>query len=79
MRVQIELDDGILSEIDDIAGRRRRSDFVLEVVLEAVDRHRRTTRLRAAAGMFRDTEHEWDGDPAAWVSRQRGSDPRRVG
>ena len=78
MRVQIELDDGIVSEIDDIAGRRRRSAFVQEAV-EAVDRHRYARRLRAAAGMFRDTEHEWDGDPAAWVRRQRGSDPRRVG
>ena len=79
MKVQIELDDGIVREIDDIARRRRRSAFVQEAVPEAVDRHRYARRLRAAAGMFRDTEHEWDGDPAAWVSRQRGSDPRRVG
>lgn len=79
MRMQIELDDGIVSEIDDIAGRRRRSAFVREAVQEAVDRHAYARRLRAAAGMFRDTEHEWDDDPAAWVSRQRGSDPRRVG
>lgn len=79
MTMHIELDDGIVSEIDAIAGLRRRSAFVREAILEAVDRHRRMRRLRSAAGMIRDSEHEWDDDPAAWVSRQRGSDPRRVG
>lgn len=79
MRMHIELDAAIVGEIDAIAGPRRRSAFVREVILEAVDRHRRTARLRDAAGMFRDSEHEWDDDPAAWVSRQRSGDPRRVG
>lgn len=79
MRMHIEFDDAIVGEIDAIAGPRRRSAFVREAILEAVDRHRRTARLREAAGMFRDSEHEWDDDPAAWVSRQRSGDPRRVG
>ena len=79
MRMHIELDDAIVTEIDAIAGLRRRSAFVRDAVLAAVDRHRRTSRLRQAAGTLRGREHEWDGDPAAWVSRQRSSDPRRVG
>lgn len=79
MRMHIELDDAIVGEIDAIAGLRRRSAFVREAILDAVDRQRRTRLLRKAAGVLRDSEHEWDDDPAAWVSRQRNSDPRRVG
>ncbi len=79
MRMHIELDEAIVTEIDAIAGLRRRSAFVRDAVLSAVDRHRRTSRLREAAGMLRGSEHDWDDDPAAWVSRQRNGDPRRVG
>ena len=79
MRMHIELDDAIVGEIDAIAGLRRRSAFVREAIVEAVDRHRRMKHLRAAAGVLGDSEHEWDDDPAEWVSRQRTGDPRRVG
>ena len=76
--MHIELDDAIVTEIDSIAGLRRRSAFVREAVLAAVDRHRREIRLRQAAGILRNSEHDWDDDPAAWVRRQRSGDPRRV-
>lgn len=79
MRMHIELDDAIVGDIDAIAGLRRRSAFVREAIVQAVDRHRRMKHLRAAAGVLRDSEHEWDDDPAEWVSRQRTGDPRRVG
>ena len=79
MRMHIEVDDAIVSDIDAIAGLRRRSAFVREAIIQAVEWHRRAKHLRAAAGVLRDTEHEWDDDPADWVSRQRTSDPRRVG
>ena len=78
MRMHIELDDVIVGEIDAIAGPRRRSAFVREAILEAVERHR-AMHLRKAAGVLRDSEHEWDDDPAAWVSQQRSGDPQRVG
>lgn len=79
MRMLIELDDAIIGEIDAIAGPRRRNAFAREAIFEAVERHRRNKHLRAAAGVLRDSEHEWDDDSAGWVSRQRGGDPRRVG
>ena len=79
MRMHIHLDDAIVTEIDAIAGVRRRSAFVREAVLTAVDRHRRTRLLRQAAGILGHSEHEWDDDPAAWVIQQRSGDPRRVG
>ena len=79
MRVHIQLDDPIVAEIDAIAGPRRRSAFVRKAVLAAVDRHRRARLLRQAAGVLGNSEHEWDDDPAVWVSRQRSVDPQRVG
>ena len=79
MRMHIELDDAVVGEIDAIAGLRRRSVFVREAIIEALERHRRAMHLRKAAGVLRDSEHEWDDDPAAWVRRQRSGDPRRVG
>ena len=79
MRLSIELDAEILAEIDAVSGPQRRSAFAREAILAAVDRHRRTSTLREAAGMLCDSKHECDDDPAAWVSRQRGSDPTRVG
>lgn len=79
MRMHIELDEAIVGEIDAIAGLRRRSAFVREAIVQAVEQHRRTEHLRAAAGVLSDTGHEWDDDPAAWVSRQRSGDPQRVG
>ncbi len=79
MRMHIDLDDALISEVDGIAGPRRRSAFVRDAVRTAVDRHRRGSHLRRAAGILRDTGHEWDDDPAAWVSRQRFGDPQRVG
>jgi metal-responsive CopG/Arc/MetJ family transcriptional regulator len=77
--MHIELDDAIVGDIDAIAGPRRRSAFVREAIIQAADRHRRMKHLRAAAGVLSDSEHEWDDDPAEWVSRQRTGDPRRVG
>ena len=79
MRMHIEHDDTIVTEIDAITGERRRGAFVREAISAAVDRHRRMGRLRQSAGMFRDSEHDWDDDPAAWVRRQRTGDSRRVG
>ncbi|MYN66788.1 MAG: hypothetical protein F4X11_17440 [Acidobacteria bacterium] len=73
------MDDAIVTEIDTIAGPRRRSAFVRDAVVAAVDLHRRASRLRRAAGALRDGGHEWDDDPAAWVKRQRTGDARRVG
>ena len=79
MRIHIQLDDAIVAEIDAVAGLRRRSAFVREAVLAAVDRHRRTRLVRQAAGILGSSEHDWDDDPADWVSRQRSGDPRRTG
>ena len=79
MRMHLEIDDAIVTEIDELAGPRGRSAFVREAVRDAVDRRRRAYRIRQSAGVVRDGGHEWDADPAAWVQSQRAGDPKRVG
>ena len=79
MRMHIELDDALVIEIDNIAGLGHRSAFVRAAVVAAVERYRRESNLRQAAGILRNSKHDWDEDPAAWVNSQRRSEPERVG
>jgi hypothetical protein len=37
---------------------------------------RRWDDIELSLGSIRDTGHEWDDDPAAWVRPQRGHDDR---
>lgn len=79
MRVHIVLDDDLVAEIDARAGRGCRSRYIVAAVQHRLTDERRWDALCSAAGEIADGGHEWDDDPAAWVSAQRGSDPRRVG
>ena len=79
MRLHIALDDALVEELDRRAGSRRRSAFIGELTQRGLDDERRWDDIEAALGGLRDTRHEWDDDPAAWVRRQRHADPRRTG
>jgi hypothetical protein len=79
MRVHITLDEEIVDRIDRKVGPRRRSTFIAEAVHRALDEDRRWELIWSAVGSIPDRGHEWDEDPAAWVRRQRRTDPRRVG
>jgi hypothetical protein len=43
------------------------------------DEEARWELIESAVGSIPAEGHEWDEDPAAWVSDQRRSDGRRVG
>jgi predicted transcriptional regulator len=79
MRLHISLDDDVVAELDARVGSRRRSAFIAETIRHALDDQRRWDDIEAALGALKDTGHEWDPDPAAWVHAQRRSDDRRVG
>jgi predicted transcriptional regulator len=79
MRVHIIVDDDVVQRIDQVAGERGRSGWIVKVVREALDTEERWAAIEAAIGSIPDTGHEWDEDPAAWVRAQRRADPRRVG
>ena len=79
MRMHIVLDDDLVAELDARAGRGGRSRYIVEAVRHRLEDERRWDALFSAAGAVADGGHEWDDDPAAWVSAQRHSDAPRVG
>jgi metal-responsive CopG/Arc/MetJ family transcriptional regulator len=79
MRLHISLDDDVVKQLDQRVGRRRRSVFIGETVRRALDDERRWEDIEAGLGALSGREHEWDSDPAGWVTAQRHGDPARVG
>jgi Arc/MetJ family transcription regulator len=79
VRLHINLDDGLVAELDSRVGPRRRSAFVASAVRAALEDERRWELIESSFGSIPDTGHEWDDDPAAWVRSQRRADERRVG
>ncbi|MCV2489029.1 ribbon-helix-helix domain-containing protein [Geodermatophilus sp. YIM 151500] len=79
MRMHIVLDDDLVRQIDERAGKGGRTRYVTEALRQRLDNERRWESLLSAAGTVADEGHEWDDDPAAWVAGQRRSDPDRVG
>jgi len=54
----------------------KRSAFIAETLRRALEDQRRWHDVVAALGTIADRGHEWDGDPAQWVRRQRQADTR---
>ncbi len=79
MRLHISLDEDLIKALDRRVGRRRRSAFIGETVRRALEDERRWDDIEAGLGALAGNEHEWDTDPAGWVTAQRFSDPGRVG
>jgi Arc/MetJ family transcription regulator len=79
MRLHISLDDELVAELDRRAGAGRRSAFIVGAVRQALEDERRWDEVEAALGAIPDHGHEWDEDPAAWVSAERRADHHRVG
>lgn len=78
MRMHINVDDALVAELDARVGRRRRSQFITELIRRALEDARRWDDIEAGLGALDET-HPWDDDPATWVAVQRGSDERRPG
>lgn len=79
MRLHVTLDDDLVGQLDKRAGRRGRSMFITATLRRALDDERRREDIEVGLGSIADSGHEWDADPAGWVSAQRRSDPTRVG
>ena len=79
MRLHISLEDGLVQQLDERVGKRRRSSFISETVRRALDDERRWDDIEAGLGALDRGAHEWDHDPAEWVREQRHSDEARVG
>jgi metal-responsive CopG/Arc/MetJ family transcriptional regulator len=79
MRLHITLADDLVEQLDTRVGRRRRSSFISETIRQALEDERRWEDIEAGLDALADGEHEWDADPAGWVSAQRHGDLSRVG
>jgi Arc/MetJ-type ribon-helix-helix transcriptional regulator len=79
MRLQINLDDELLEELDRRIGRGRRSTFIAETVRNALRDEQRWEDIEAGLGALSDAGHAWDANPAEWVRAQRRGDSARVG
>jgi Arc/MetJ family transcription regulator len=79
MRVHLELDDALVAQIDQRSGTRNRSRFIRDAIAAALDESAGWDLVLSARRAIPDSGHEWDEDPAAWVSRQRRADADRVG
>ncbi|HEY3828515.1 MAG TPA: ribbon-helix-helix domain-containing protein [Solirubrobacteraceae bacterium] len=79
MRVHISLDDDLVRQLDQRVGARHRSAFISHTIRRALEDERRWEDIEAGLGALAATAHEWDSDPAAWVTAQRTGDASRVG
>lgn len=79
MRLHITLSDDVVRELDQRAGPRRRSAFIVAAIRAALDDERRWDLIESAIGTMTDHGHEWDDDSAAWVRQQRRMDASRAG
>jgi Arc/MetJ family transcription regulator len=79
MRLHIALDDELVAELDRLAGPRKRSAFISDLIRREIENARRWQDITSALGQVPDTGHEWDDDPATWVRGQRRGDTRRSG
>lgn len=79
MRLHISLEDGLVEQLDELVGRRRRSAFIAETLRRALEDERRWADIESAVSALADHGHDWDEDPSSWVRAQRRGDERRVG
>lgn len=79
MRIHIDLDEALVSQVDEISGRRGRSRFIREATVNALNQKRRADLILSAAGAAGRATHDWDEDTAGWVRAQRRADAKRVG
>ena len=79
MRLHITLDESDVRRLDARVGARRRSSFIAEAVRRALDDQNRWELIESAIGSIPAEGHDWDADPAGWVTAQRHADSRRVG
>ena len=79
MRLHITVDAALVRDLDQRAGPRGRSAFIVAALRRALDNERRWDGIEASLGGIDNSGHEWDSDPAAWVHSERRADRQRVG
>ena len=81
MRTHVILPDDLVEGVDKLVGKRKRSRFIEEAVLEKLKRERLGKGLKEAAGMLRVEDYpEWSTSEnvTEWVARSREADEQRT-
>lgn len=79
MRTHVILPDEMVDEIDELVGKRKRSQFVKDAVAERLRREQRLKAFDDVVGSLKDSHiPEWDTpeSSAAWVREQRRESDR---
>lgn len=79
MRLHIRLRDKLIAQLDRRVSQGRRDASIAEAVRRALKDERRWDDIEAGLGALAGPEHDWDDDPAGWVTTQRSYDSTRVG
>ena len=81
MRAHIVVPEEVLQEVDRVAGRRKRSQFVTDAIREKLARAVLTSALDECAGSLDLQEYpEWStpDEVSAWVRNVRAGDDARL-
>lgn len=80
-RTHIIIPEHLISSVDELVGKRRRSEFFAEAVAEKLDRIRLAKAAHRAVGSLRDAPipgWETSAEAAEWVREARRGDEDRL-
>ena len=78
-RTHIVIPEPLVSEIDRLVGKRRRSEFLTQAAEKELRRLRQIRALEGIAGVWKDTDHpELKAGAARWVKELRKENERRL-
>ena len=79
-RAHIVIPEELAAEIDQIVGKRGRSQFLAEAARKELDRLRMLRALDSAAGAWKDADHpELQEGAARWVESMRAAEAKDFG
>jgi metal-responsive CopG/Arc/MetJ family transcriptional regulator len=79
-RAHIVIPEDLAAEIDEVAGKRGRSQFLIESARRELSRHRMIRAISLAAGAWKDEDHpELRRGATRHVAKLRREAERRVG
>lgn len=77
-RTHVVLPADLVSQIDTLVGKRKRSRFLADLASREVKRLRLLKALKRAAGSWKDEDHpELKNGAAAWIEQLRQEDEER--
>jgi hypothetical protein len=80
-RAHIVIADDVLDEVDRVAGKRRRSEYIETAIREKLARERQSAALRATRGALDPRDYPAWSPPEAvseWVRASRHADEERL-